>query len=36
LHYLEDEGEIKLNGKKILDLGCGAGLIGIYLACLGS
>jgi predicted RNA methylase len=36
LHYLEEEGELRLKGKRVLDLGCGAGFVGIYLACLGS
>lgn len=35
LHYLAEEGSFDLKGKTVLDLGCGVGFIGVYLACLG-
>jgi predicted RNA methylase len=35
LHFLAEEGAFQLKGKAVLDLGCGVGFVGIYLACLG-
>lgn len=35
LHFLSEEGAFQLKGKTVLDLGCGVGFVGIYLACLG-
>lgn len=35
MHYLAEEGSFDLKGKTVLDLGCGVGFIGVYLACLG-
>lgn len=35
LHFLSEEGAFELKGKTVLDLGCGVGFVGIYLACLG-
>jgi predicted RNA methylase len=35
LHYLIEEGEFKLKGKNILELGSGVGLLAVYLAALG-
>lgn len=35
LHYLAEEGSFDLKGKAVLDLGCGVGFFGVYLACLG-
>lgn len=36
LHFLSEEGTMPLQGKKLLELGSGVGLLGIYLGCLGS
>ena len=36
LHYMQDESLMVLTGKNILELGSGVGLVGVYLACLGS
>ena len=36
LHHLKDEGEFSLSGKSVLELGCGVGLVGLYLAALGT
>lgn len=36
LHYMQDETLMRLTGKNVLELGAGVGLVGIYLACLGS
>jgi 16S rRNA G1207 methylase RsmC len=30
-----EEGGLNLKGKRVLDLGCGIGFVGVYLACLG-
>lgn len=36
LAYLNEERVYTLKGKKIVELGCGAGLLSIYLAALGA
>jgi len=36
LHYLKEEGEISFKGKSVLDIGCGVGLVGLYLTALGA
>ena len=36
LHFQHEEAAFPLTGVTFLDLGCGAGLLGIYLACLGA
>lgn len=33
---MNEEGAFPLKGKRVLDLGCGTGLLGIYLGCLGA
>ncbi len=33
---MQQEGSIELKGKHILELGCGIGLLGIYLGILGA
>jgi len=35
LHLLDEESILKLKGKRILEFGCGVGLLGIYLAAIG-
>lgn len=35
LHLLSEEGTLSFQNKSIMELGCGVGLVGIYLACLG-
>ena len=36
LHFNHEEGAFPLKGLTFLELGCGAGLLGIYLSCLGA
>jgi len=36
LHYLTEEGVLNVHNKTILELGCGVGLLGIYLAAIGN
>ena len=35
-HFLQDEGTLNFQGKQMLELGSGVGLLGLYLTCLGA